>query len=99
FAAMLQQALARGHDAVTRPRRWRFVDVLPLDTQGKTSEAALRQLFRPHRPQPQWLLRDAGQALLTFDLDPALAVFDGHFPGYPILPGVAQLDWAVRFGR
>ena len=25
--------------------------------------------------------------------------FDGHFPQFPILPGVAQLDWAVRFGR
>lgn len=99
FAAMLQQALASGHDAVTRPRRWRFVDALPLDAQGKTSEAALRLLFRPQRPQPQWLQRDAGQALLEFDLDPALVVFDGHFPGYPILPGIAQLDWAVRFGR
>ena len=59
----------------------------------------LRLLFRPQRPQPRWLQRDAGQALLEFDLDPALVVFDGHFPGYPILPGIAQLDWAVRFGR
>lgn len=99
FAAELQQALATGHDPVTRPRRWRFVDALPLDGQGKTSEAALRLLFRPQRPQPQWLQRDAGQALLEFDLDPALVAFDGHFPGYPILPGIAQLDWAVRFGH
>jgi 3-hydroxymyristoyl/3-hydroxydecanoyl-(acyl carrier protein) dehydratase len=26
-------------------------------------------------------------------------VFDGHFPGAPILPGVAQLDWAITWGR
>jgi len=32
-------------------------------------------------------------------LDPALPVFDGHFPQARVLPGVAQLDWAVRFGR
>jgi len=32
-------------------------------------------------------------------LDPALRPFQGHFPQAPILPGVAQLDWAVRFGR
>ena len=32
-------------------------------------------------------------------LDPALRPFQGHFPQAAILPGVAQLDWAVRFAR
>lgn len=30
---------------------------------------------------------------------PALEHFRGHFPGFPILPGIVQLDWAVRLGR
>ena len=67
--------------------------------QGETTDAALAALFRPERPQPIWQLRTATQAQLTLVLDPALIVFDGHFPQFPILPGVAQLDWAVRFGR
>ena len=99
MAQVLGQALADGQDAVTRPRRWRFVTALPMNAQGKTTDAALRALFRPERPTPVWLQRDATQAQLELDLDPALVVFDGHFPQVPILPGVAQLDWAVRFGR
>ena len=28
-----------------------------------------------------------------------LAIFDGHFPTIPILPGVVQVDWAVDLAR
>jgi 3-hydroxymyristoyl/3-hydroxydecanoyl-(acyl carrier protein) dehydratase len=28
-----------------------------------------------------------------------LAAFDGHFPDTPILPAVAQIDWAIRIAR
>ncbi|MBF6023364.1 AMP-binding protein [Lysobacter niastensis] len=99
FARALNDGLADAQDAVTRPRRWRFVDALPMNAQGKVREADLRALFRPERPQPQWLSRSDTSAELEIVLDPELAVFDGHFPQIAILPGVAQLDWAVRWGR
>lgn len=99
FSQQLGRHLAHGHDAVTRPRRWRFVEALPVNAQGKTAESALLALFRPQMPEPCWQLREPARAELELQLDAGLAVFDGHFPGTPILPGVAQLDWAVRFAR
>ncbi|WP_354622774.1 3-hydroxyacyl-ACP dehydratase [Psychromonas sp. MME2] len=36
--------------------------------------------------------------LLLF-MEPSLAYFQGHFPDFPILPGVAQIDWAIYYGQ
>lgn len=32
-------------------------------------------------------------ATATFDLPADSAVFDGHFPGQPVVPGIVLLDW------
>jgi 3-hydroxyacyl-[acyl-carrier-protein] dehydratase len=34
--------------------------------------------------------------VLDIALPSSLAAFDGHFPGYPVLPGVVQVDWVMR---
>ncbi|MBK0055405.1 AMP-binding protein [Stenotrophomonas sp. S39] len=91
--------LAQSHDAVTRPRRWRLVEALPINAQGKVTQAALAALFQPLMPVPQWDHRAATSATLRMTLDASLRAFQGHFPQAAILPGVAQLDWAVRFAR
>jgi acyl-CoA synthetase (AMP-forming)/AMP-acid ligase II len=99
FAKQLDVHLSDSHDAVTRPRRWRFVDALPVNVQGKTTQSALLALLRPTQPQPRWLRRDACSAELELELDSQLLVFDGHFPQASILPGVAQTHWAIGFAR
>jgi 3-hydroxymyristoyl/3-hydroxydecanoyl-(acyl carrier protein) dehydratase len=42
---------------------------------------------------------NADQAILTLQIDAGIADFTGHFPGYPLLPGVTQIDWAVFYGK
>lgn len=47
FAArQLRQHLALHFDPVVLPRRWRFVDGLPLNERGKLTQARLQQLFQ-----------------------------------------------------
>ncbi len=36
---------------------------------------------------------------LTLFLPADLFQFKGHFPGQPILPGIAQVDWAARYSE
>ena len=45
-------------------------------------------------------LRRSGEGLsLAFVLGNDHVAFDGHFPATPILPAVAQIDWAIRIAR
>lgn len=38
-------------------------------------------------------------AKLLLKIDPVITYFDGHFNNYPILAGVAQIDWAIYYGK
>ncbi len=49
---------------------------------------------------PQVMLRESGEEeLFVLELAPEELCFQGHFPDNPILPGVVQVDWAIRFGQ
>ena len=105
LVAELRALLIAAVDRVALPRRWRFVDALPVNAQGKSTEALLGALFapagvaRPLRPIVKWRIDEPAHAQASMALAPELMVFDGHFPGSPILPGVAQVDWAIVFAR
>lgn len=99
FVQGLREFLADHVDAIAIPKQWRFVDTLPSNAQGKTTENALAALFGPVLPEPHWLERGGDKAALRLDIMPGLSALDGHFPAMTLLPGVAMLDWAIRFGR
>ncbi len=97
--ARLRAALECVVEQSVLPRRWRYVSSLPINTQGKTTEAALLALFDPKRPDARLLVRSVDAVSLQVDIAHESPYFDGHFTQAPILPGVAQLDWVVLFGR
>lgn len=99
FSERLRAALAPQVERIALPRRWRYVRALPVNAQGKSTEALLTALFNPSMPEPQWLAREPSEARAALDIDAGLQVFDGHFPQAPLVPGVAQIDWAIEFAR
>lgn len=42
---------------------------------------------------------DGHHATFTLEVPADLPYFQGHFPGFAILPGVVQLGWAEHLGR
>lgn len=97
FGRLLRQELSRTQESAGKPRRWRFVDALPEDRMGKIQRQDLVHLFtRPTEPDLHAMRRDGGAIELDLFNRPDLQQLDGHFPGMPIIPGVAQIDWAVK---
>jgi acyl-coenzyme A synthetase/AMP-(fatty) acid ligase len=107
FGRRLRRALAETQEPAGLPRRWRFVDTLPSGTLGKRRATDIVRLFnegdrsnavpaRPTEPEIRVVRPLADGAEFELFISADLACFDGHFPQMPIVPGVAQIDWAVK---
>lgn len=95
----LRSVLADMVEAVALPRHWRFPWAMPVNASGKTTEAALLALFDARRPQARLLQHTPDAATLQIEVAANSPYFDGHFAGSPILPGVTQVDWVIRFAH
>ena len=100
-SSRLRRDLLSGAGELAFPRRLRFVRELPVNEQGKTTVAAVRDALALWCQEPvvlEWSATDAAlSAKLVFP--PDAECFKGHFPSYAVLPGVAQLYFVRRFAR
>jgi hypothetical protein len=110
FGRRLRRALAEAQELASLPRRWRFLDVLPSGTLGKRRLIDIARLFagndlsgavpvRPTEPEVRAVRSLTGGIELDLFISPNIACLEGHFPQMPIVPGVAQIDWAVKLAR
>jgi len=104
FNRMLRDLLAESVEPVGLPRLWRYLDALPVNSQGKTTYADLAALVenapsRPTLPLQRLIAKDARLAVFELTAPRDLLYFDGHFSATPILAGVVQVEWVIYFGR
>ena len=101
----LRDQLAGVVEAVALPRRWRYLDQMPVNAQGKTTHAQLLALLdgpaptAPRLPLATLLEQSAERVLYGLTVPATLFYLEGHFPQAPVLPGVVQVDWAIRYAR
>ena len=83
------------------PKRYRFVHELPRNAQGKVQAAAIRKILLSNLVEPivENIARTENSWSADFTFEPDAPYFKGHFPGFPLLPGVVQLGLAHHFAE
>lgn len=99
LALALRQKLLPVFPKGAAPKRYRFVTELPRNAQGKVQTAKLREILETNLVEPfvSNVAQDAETWSADLVFDAGAPYFGGHFPGFPVLPGVVQLGMATHF--
>ena len=86
---------------IITPKKWRFLTNLPTNERGKIDSARIEEWFNTNVTYPNIvkLENDGQNAEISLIFPKNSNFFKGHFPDFPILPGVVQLFFAKEFAR
>jgi uncharacterized membrane protein/acyl-CoA synthetase (AMP-forming)/AMP-acid ligase II len=86
------------------PKKWRYPEALPLDAQGKKKKEDIELLFVGEKETTESeslsekiIEKTENSVSVEFSIPGTSPYFDGHFPGFPICPAVAQVELVIRF--
>jgi len=115
-----REYLLQYFENIVIPKKWRYIENMPMDAQGKKKKEDIQLLFSGENMTAENIsfenTASAGTSegfgkldnekiiektetsvSLEFSIPGASSYFDGHFPGFPILPAVAQTELVIRF--
>lgn len=98
----LRAHLDAGFESLAIPRTWRFFTQLPANAQGKLPRSEFEAAAGPRPLAPEALEQprpSEHERRYTLEIPCDLAHFSGHFPAAPVVPGVAQIGWAMSLAQ
>ena len=84
------------------PKKWRYLEELPQDTQGKIKMRDIQAMFNLPESKNFKILklhREPGALSLKLMFPADSDFYDGHFPAFKLLPAIAQVDMVAVFAH
>jgi acyl-CoA synthetase (AMP-forming)/AMP-acid ligase II len=89
-----KEYLLQYFDNTVIPKKWRYLEALPVNTQGKKNKEEIKLLFTGDGMSV--IEKTDNSVTLEFTIHGTNPYFNGHFPEFQILPAVAQIDLIMK---